>query len=140
MLRENLGIDVEEITSGKYWIEVEGIASILAEEALDQADDDKEAAQEYIFDSALHETIDGHQWIIYNYYNLQVIGHSDNEDYYDQNFGAEALAASLAEGGLSTLHCHIAFWALYADVSDKIEDALDSEIEHREEVKAMVDL
>ncbi len=127
---------MSELTQTEYWTEVESIASTLADEALDQADDDKDAALEYIFDSALHETIDGHQWIIYTYYNLQVINFSDNDDYYDQNFGAESLKASLEEGGIDTLHCHIAFWALYADVQDKIDEALDNELESREEAVA----
>ena len=40
--------------------------------------------------------------------------------------GGDSLAASLEQGGLDTLHCHIAFWALYADVADRISDALDT--------------
>ena len=113
------------ITCKEYWDEVEGIADAIACEAMGDNDNDREAAEDDINDCRLHETIDGHQWVIYYSYNLDVIKHSDNEDYYNDNFGAESLAASLEEGGLDTLHCHIAFWALYADVQDKLIDALD---------------
>jgi len=104
----------------EYWTEVRDIAKTLIEEAMAEMDNDVDEAIELINDTLLHETIDGHQWVIYCSYNLDVIQHSDNADYYSDNFGAEQLAASLEEGGLSTLHCHIAFWALYADVQDAI--------------------
>lgn len=109
----------------EYWAEVSSLANSITCEAMSDNDDDREAAEKDIFDSRLHETIDGHQWVIYYSYNLDVIKHSDNEDYYVDNFGSESLEHSLKEGGLDTLHCHIAFWALYADVADRISDALD---------------
>jgi len=108
----------------EYWNEVNAIADIIACESMQECDNDREAAEELINDSRLHETIDGHQWVIYYSYNLDVIKHSDNADYYADNFGAESLASSL-ESGLDTLHCHIAFWALYADVQELISDKLD---------------
>lgn len=110
----------------EYWTEVRELADSIACEAMQDNDNDRDAAMDDIYDSRLHETIDGHQWIIYYSYNLDVIKHSDNEDYYSDNFGCDSLAASLEQGGLDTLHCHIAFWALYADVSDRIEMALDA--------------
>ena len=113
------------MNSQEYWKEVKDIADIIVCEAMQDNDNDREAAEEDINDSRLHETIDGHQWIIYYSYNLDVIKYSDNEDYYSDNFGGEALASSLEEGGLDTLHCHIAFWALYADVQDMINTVLD---------------
>ena len=112
------------ITYQEYWKEVNELADSIACEAMADNDNDREAAEEDIFDFRLHETIDGHQWVIYYSYNPDVIQHSDNDEYYLDNFGSEALERSLKEGGLSTLHCHIAFWALYADVSDRIEAAL----------------
>ena len=110
----------------EYWKEVNELADALACESMADNDNDREAAESEIWDTRLHETIDGHQWVIYYSYNLDVIKYSDNEDYYSDNFGAESLAASLADGGLDTLHCHIAFWALYADVADNISAALDT--------------
>ncbi len=116
---------MSEITCNEYWVEVQNIADNLVSEAMADNDNDRDKAEEDIFDSRLHETIDGHQWVIYDSYNLDVIKHSDNPNYYADNFGAKSLSTSL-ENGLDTLHCHIAFWALYADVSDKLSDALDT--------------
>ena len=120
------------MNSQEYWTEVQELAGSIAEEAMDQSENDRDQAEEIINDTLLHETIDGHQWVIYYSYNLDVLKHSDNEDYYDSNFGDESLKASLDQGGINTLHCHMAFWALYADVQDKLSDALDA-IEELEE-------
>ena len=116
---------MSELTNNEYWTEIKSIADNLVLESMGDNDNDRPAAEEDIYDSRLHETIDGHQWVIYYGYNLDVIKHSDNEDYYDQNFGAESLAASLEQGGLNTLHCHIAFWCMYADVQGYLSDAFD---------------
>ncbi len=109
----------------EYWNEVNELADTIACEAMQETDNNRDEAQEIIDNVRLHETIDGHQWIIYYGYNLDVIKHSDNEDCYSDNFGSDALVSSLEEGGMDTLHCHIAFWAMYADVQDRIQDALD---------------
>ena len=117
---------MSELTCYEYWTEIDELAGSLASEAMDDCENDRDAAEEQIFDYQLHETVDSHQWVIYYSYNLDVIKHSDNEDYYADNFGAEALAHRLDEGGLDLLHCHIAFWCLYGDVSEKISAALDT--------------
>ena len=109
----------------EYWNEVNEIADIIACESMQECDNDREQAEELINDSRLHETIDGHQWVIYYSYNLDVIKHSDNADYMQDNFGAECIAASLESGGIDGLHTAMAFWALYADVQDLISDKLD---------------
>lgn len=127
---------MNNLTSNEYWTEISDIATNLVDEAMDAAIEDnngdysdfetlKEQAIDSINDYRLHEVIDGHQWIIYYAYSLDVINNSDNEDYYSDNFGAESLAASLEQGGLNTLHCHIAFWCMYADVQDKLDSAFD---------------
>ena len=113
------------MNSNEYWEEVNDIANTIACEAMADNENDRAAAEEDIFDSRLHETIDGHQWVIYYSYNLDVIKYSGNADYYADNFGGESLAASLEQGGLDTLHCHIAFWCLYADVMELIDAKLD---------------
>ena len=116
---------MSEITHYEYWKEVEELAEMLVTEQMDYADNDREAAEEAINDHALHETIDGHQWIIYNAYNLDVIKWSDNADYYADNFGGDDLAAVMKEGGLDRVHTVVAFFAMYADVQDKLESAFD---------------
>lgn len=116
---------MSEITHNQYWDEVKSLAASIAEEAMEQADNDRDQAEELINDSILHETIDGHQWVIYYAYNLGVIEHSDNESYYEDNFGGDDIAATLKDGGINKLHTVMAFWCLYADVQNKIPGALD---------------
>lgn len=117
---------MSNITSSQYWLEVQSIANLIATNAMQSCDNDRAEAEELINDSLLHETIDGHQWIIYNAYNLDVIQHSDNEDYYIDEFGAEDAGVTLKNGGLSGLHTAVAFWALYADVQNMISDELNT--------------
>lgn len=116
---------MSNITSSQYWDEVQDLAVSIAEDAMASCDNNREEAEELINDSLLHETIDGHQWIIYYAYNLDVYQHSDNSDYYIDNFGGDDAAFVLKEKGLDGLHQALAFWSLYADVQDKIAEALD---------------
>ncbi len=114
------------ITYNEYHSELRDIAECIFEEAKKDnyckgEDFDLEQIQEDINDSRLHETIDGHQWIIYTAYHLDIIQHSDNSDYMQDNFGDECLGHALSDG-ISSLHQAIAFWALYADVQDKLND------------------
>ena len=127
---------MSNITSSQYWNEVQSIAVSIAEDAMSQCDNSREEAEELINDSLLHETIDGHNWIIYYAYNLDVYQYSDNSDYYIDNFGGDDAAFVLKEKGLDGLHQALAYWSLYADVQDKISEALDgveSNIEESEE-------
>ena len=117
---------MSELSSIEYETEIQSIADNMAAEALADNDNDIDAARDDIFDSRLHETINGHRWVIYNAYNADVMRHSDNEDYYIDNFGAEDAGAVLKERGLSGLHNVIVFWCMYADVSELIADALEA--------------
>ena len=116
---------MSNITSSQYWNEIQSLAVSIAEDAMVSCDNNRDEAEELINDSLLHETIDEHQWIIYYAYNLNVYQHSDNSDYYIDNFGGDDAAYVLKEKGLDGLHQALAFWALYADVQDKIGEALD---------------
>ena len=123
------------ISNRDYWVEVRSIAAGIAEEAVEQAkdndpdleqDDVKEAAEEIINDTLLHETIDGHEWIIYTAYHLPILQWTDNADYMVDNLGGADDV--LKSSGVDGLHQALAFWALYADVQECIDDALDSEL------------
>lgn len=98
-----------EITQSQYWTEVQELAENCVEEA---AEYDRDLGD------VLHETIDGHQWVIYYAYNADVIKHTDNESYAEENFGTEAYAGK----SYSDIGTIVAFWALYADVSEKAYD------------------
>lgn len=112
------------ITTKQYWDEINSLAESIIDEAMEQSDNDKDEAEELINDSLLHETIDGHQWVIYYTYNLDVIKHSDNEHYMMDNFGPEH-AGELMEQGIDHLHMVMAFWCIYADVQEKISNILE---------------
>lgn len=114
---------MQEITASHYWAEVSALASSIASDAL-QASGSRDEAEDLINDYIL-ETTDGHQWVIYNSYNLEVYRHSDNPNYYLDNFGHEDAGLVIANRGLEGLHQVIAFWCMYADVQDKISAALD---------------
>jgi len=110
---------MNELTEFEYNKEIRSIAADLVSEAMAEHENDHEAAEEEIHDSRLHETIDGHQWVIYYSYNLDVIKHSNNADYMADNFGFEGY------DDLNTLYCNVAFWCMYADVQDELENAFD---------------
>lgn len=112
------------MTNNEYWTEIADTAESLVAEAMDYCDHDRRAAEEYIHDRALFEAIDGHQWIIYNGYNLEVLQHSDNADYFEACIGgADEI---LREGGIDKLLEVMAFYAMYADVQDRLDDAFDA--------------
>lgn len=126
------------ITQTEYIKEIEGIAANITCEAVQivkadnpdiEQDEIKEAAQELINDSLLHETIDGHEWIIYTAYNLDIIQHSQNDEYYKDIYSNEDAGKFLADKGIDSLHSMIAFWVMYADVRDELDNALDVEID-----------
>ena len=110
------------ISNTEYWREVEDTVTNIVDEALDQTDT-LEEAEELINDSLLHETIDSHEWVIYYSYNLDVLQHSDNADYMTDNIGGES--EILKEKGIDGLHTALAYWALYADVQDRITAELE---------------
>lgn len=116
---------MSNITSSQYWTEVEALANMIAVNAMQSCDNDRSDAEDLINDSLLHETVDSHEWIIYYAYNLDVIQHSDNEDYYIDEFGIENAGEELKNRGLSGLHAAIAFWCLYEDVQGMVSDELD---------------
>lgn len=112
------------MTSNEYWDEINEIAESLVAEAMGSCDQDRRAAEEHIQGSALHEAIDGHQWIIYNAYHLEVLQHSDNADYFETCIGgADEI---LRDGGIDKLHQVMAFYAMESDVRDRLEAAFDA--------------
>ena len=117
---------MSDIIYTEYWKEIKSLAEQIAEETMENNDNDREEAEEAINDHVLHETIDSHQWVIYYCYNLQVMNHSNNSDYMVDNFGSEYAGDILKESSIENLHTAIAFWAMDADVQEYLEDALDA--------------
>lgn len=114
-----------KISNKEYFAEVNAIAKSIVQEAMQQVENNKVDAEELISDSLLHETIDSHRWIIYYGYNLEVYQHSDNKDYCIDNLGGDCLSHSLKERGVEGLHQALAYWCLYADVKEQLDQAMD---------------
>ena len=113
--------DLETQTS--YFREIAEIVEQVFEQA-------KECQTEPL--DVLHETIDGHQWVIYTYQSQRVLAHSNNADYSVENFGAE----SIVQDG--QVHwAGLAFGAMYGDCMEVAPpDGMDwNEIPEAEEAQ-----
>lgn len=113
----------------EYYAEINSIAESLVAEAMAYHDNDDKQAMDDIMDCRLHEAIDGHRWIIYNSYNLSITEHSGNDEYMIDNMGEESAVEALKSGGLSGLRQAFAYWAMYADVSELLQDKMDEFID-----------
>ena len=102
---------MDPISLAEYAAECKSIAQELVKEC--------EGDEKRISDS-LHNAIDGHQWIIYTYYNCQVLTHSRNDNAYFKNFGP------LTADSFSDAVAKMAFAALEADVQAELSDALEA--------------
>ncbi len=109
---------------------VDSMAHDLAVEAMQETDNNKDDALELLNDSLLHETVDGSEYVIYNHYHLPIIQYSNNCDYYIDNFGGDDAAYVIKEKGLDGLHMVVAYWCLYADIQELLEEKLDDIIDN----------
>jgi len=109
------------ISHSEYWKEVSNLAESMLGEALQDNGNDLEVAKEEIQDYRLHETIDGHMWIIYTTYHTDIAEHSHNEDYYKYIYCSESLGEMVYNGGVEALQMTIAFFAFQADVQYKLQ-------------------
>lgn len=82
----------------------------------------------------LHETIDGHEWVIYTHSNFDVLKHSQNDGYVVDNFGSDGLTNE--QGVLNT--ALLAYGAIYGDCMDAIGDEAP-DCEHEECLKKWVE-
>lgn len=108
------------ITSSEYFEECQSIAREITKEC--------EGNEEEISDQ-LHQTIDGHQWIIYTYYNAQVLMHSKNDGAYFENYGP------LEAKDFSEAMAKMAFAAFHQDVSEELSAALEWYEQEKEQDK-----
>lgn len=118
---------MKDLTQHSYNEEVQALAINLLDETMSDNNGDREIAMEKINDSLLHELIDGHEWIIYTYYNSKITEHSSNADAYLDIYGSEDLGKLITEKGLEAVVLARAFYALHQDVQDAL-----SEIEEEE--------
>jgi hypothetical protein len=93
----------------EYWKEVEEIARDCAERARDE---DRELSE------VVWETVDSHQWVIYNAYHYDVLRHTD------QDVGArfEDMGGPSMKDGWEHVVLQAAFLALEGDVMEEAQD------------------
>ena len=116
---------MENMTQSSYNEEIRDLATNMVEEAMSNNDNDSDAALEAIQEDVLHETIDGHQWVIYYAYNDDVLKYSDNCEAYQDCYDNESLGALVAEKGIDGVKPMMAYFAMYQDVSELLEQAFD---------------
>jgi len=93
---------MEPISTREYQLEVKRIAREVSENSIDENRD--------VMD-VLHERIDGHQWVIYTYYNMYVLVNTKNLDAITDN-GHEVTHDDRVD------YAAIAYHALMADVQE----------------------
>tara|TARA_R110002167_G_scaffold141448_2_gene329721 strand:+ start:44 stop:403 length:360 start_codon:yes stop_codon:yes gene_type:complete len=111
-----------EFTSTEYHNEISDLAANLYTEALEQNDNDHESAIDAIHDHLLHELVDSHQWVIYTYSNELVERFSDNAEAFKDIYDNESIGALVADRGLDAVKPIIAYFAMYQDISDRLND------------------
>ncbi len=102
------------MTNTDYWEEIKSIACEV--EQAYQEDDTID-----IYDT-VWEHVNGHQWVIYYSYNLEVLQHSDNPENMIEEFGGASAGDILKSQGLSSLHSELSFWAMKQDILDNINN------------------
>jgi hypothetical protein len=107
--------DALSIIQRDYWNVVRGIEADLRDAVKNGEVSDVEEAETW-----LHETVDGHQYVIYTHLNFRVLQFSNNRDALSDELGAEEL---LRDGNVNW--AGMAYMALMADVRDRLGDLDD---------------
>ena len=101
--------------ASEYYKEVRSIADEIATEARSGQHGTGEDCREWLLEY-LHETIDGHQFVIYTNKSQFVLAHSANDGYSVEEFGPDGI---VQDGCLNW--GYLAFGALYADVMECLD-------------------
>ena len=106
-----------DISYGDYWAEIKSIAEDVIAECEEYGQD--------LYDYT-HEVVDGHQWIIYNAYNDDVIKHSGNPDAWEDCYSNEDIGRLVTDGGMDNARAGQAYFAMQQDVSEEINKQLEN--------------
>ena len=102
------------MTQREYWDEIRGLAEWLSDNRPAELGGEGVVA-DYGEDTdrydAIHETLDGHEFVIYTHKARQVVTHSDNPDHMMDEFGADAGGDMFDE--------RRAYWAMLQDIIDR---------------------
>jgi hypothetical protein len=111
-------------TRDDYQHEVERLARDAHEEARDHGRD---------LDVVIHETVDGHEWVIYTRFNASVLASSNNAE-AGAEFGGD-LAGILRTRGVSGLLAVLACAAMMQDVREVAADLEDEDEDEDEDAE-----
>lgn len=98
------------MTESEYYNQIRDLMDELVSEC--EGDEDK-------IQDTIHETVDGHHWLIYTHHNIEVLQHSTNHDAYFDTFGP------LEADGFSDAMLKMAYAAMYQDCQDELIEALE---------------
>lgn len=112
-----------DITQQSYNKKIKDLAYDLAHELLEEYGD-REEAEENAYDR-IHETVDGHQWVIYTYKAGLVSDLSDNAEAWLDCYDGDSIANIIKEQGMDGLKPIIAYFAMTQDISEAMKDAFD---------------
>lgn len=97
---------MDSLTSNEYFTQCRDIAT----EALDTC-----ATDDDVYDH-IHASIDGHQWVIYTFYHLEILRISNNEDAFFEDGG------KLEADSFSNAVQQMAFAAFRQDVCEALAE------------------
>jgi len=106
----------DDITRQSYWDEIRS----LADDAIEAWRDGDVTYRDGLYDWT-HETIDGHQWIIYCECNADVLRYTDNKEAYEEFGGLDHC------DGLDAVMVYAAYCAMAADLTAQINAQLDDD-------------
>ena len=112
------------ITDNEYWNTIRELAKEVIEEVEipeNPLEEERGEIEEKI-EEVLHSTIDSHEWVIYTAYNFDVLKHSKNSGYALMEFG---IGGVLTDDRRAIRFDAMAFWAMYQDVMEEIQEILD---------------
>ena len=113
---------MSDYTYSEYWESVRGMVSDIMEE---HADGDSAR-------DAVWQTVDGSCWVTYYARAFAALQHSENESAIDD----AGDAGDISPGDFWSYIAHAAFYAMAADVADRLEAALEEREEAEEEEEA----
>lgn len=107
----------QEVTYQSYWGFIDSVVNEIKEE-VKSGDLDKDDVYDRV-----HETADGSQYCIYTHYAMKCLEFSQNEDEYFEQFG------NLDAESFSDAMCKMAFYALRADIEQRLGNVDDLEVD-----------
>ena len=78
----------------------------------------------------VHETVDGHQWVIYYAQALDLVSFVRRID-FDEYVEAQSILEDIGEltADLDTLASQLAYWIMYNNIYGAVQERLEAEVE-----------